>query len=154
MEDLPIKRLIPFTPRWRGPIEGHAVNTVRSFFPKLCADHEFDDLMQEGYIVFMRCSTRYKNTANMNPAWFMSLFRNSLRNKLINLSAKCKHTVDIDALNHDTTAELCIKDNIGYLACVFSDLDVRVRRLTHDMCFGDESGSKAAMRTLRRQYVV
>ncbi len=149
-----MKRMIPFTPRWQGPVEGHAVNVVKSFFPKLCADNEFDDLMQEAYIVFMRCSKRYKNTANMNPAWFMSLFRNSLRNRLINLSVKCHHTVNIDELNQDATAELSVKDNIGYLACVFSDLDVRVRRLTHDMCFGDALSSKKAMKSLRRQYAV
>lgn len=149
-----MKRKIKFTPRWQGAIEGHAVNTVKSFFSKLCADHEFDDLMQEAYIVFMRCGLRYKNTVDMNPAWFMALFRNSLRNKLINMCALCKLTVDIDALDHDITDELCIKDEIGYLKCVFSELDVRVRRLTHDMCFGDVSRSKVAMRVLRRRYVV
>lgn len=150
-----MKRKIKFTPRWRGAIEGHAVNTVKSFFPKLCADHEFDDLMQEAYIVFMKCSERYKATVEMNPAWFMSLFRNSLRNKLINMSAKCKQTVDVDALEqNDLLLALGITDEVGYLACVFSELPVRIRRLTHDMYFGDASGNKAAMRVLRRYYDV
>ena len=149
-----MKRKIKFTTRWRGPIQGHAVNTVKSFFPKLCVDHEFDDLMQEAYIVFMRCSSRYKDTVVMNPAWFMSLYRNSLRNKLINMCALLKLTVDIDALDHNQTNELSVLDEIGYLKCVFSDLDVRVRRLAHDMCFGDVPSSRAAVRSLRRRYGV
>ena len=148
-----MKRKIKFTPRWEGAIKGHAVNTVKSFFPKLCADHEFDDLMQEAYIVFLKCSRRYRDTVD-NPAWFMSLFRNSLRNKLINMSALCKLTVDIDVLDQDMTDELSVRDEIGYLKCVFSELDVRIRRLTHDMCFGDALSGKAAMLVLRRRYVV
>ena len=144
-----MKKTIPFTPRWQGPIQGHAVNTVKSFFPKLCADHEFDDLMQEAYIVFIKCSRRYKGVVD-NPAWFMALFRNALRNKLINITGQCRYTLSLENLDDEPS----ITDNEGYLACVFSELPVQVRRLVRDMCLGDVLSSKAATAALRRRYVV
>ena len=144
-------KVISFVPRWPGPIEGHAVNTVKSFYPKLCAEHEFDDLMQEAYIVFLRCKQRYSGTVD-NPSWFMSLFRNALRNKLINISALCKHNLSLEAVGSDD--EPRTDGNEGYFACMFSELPVQVRRLVRDMCVGDAASSKAAAAALRRRYSV
>lgn len=74
---------IPYVPRWKGPIEGHAVNVAKSFYPKLCAFHEFDDLLQEAFLIYMKIKNTYPYIDNR--AWFMSLFSVSLRNRMIGL---------------------------------------------------------------------
>lgn len=86
---------IKFTPRWPGAIEGHAVNAVRKWFPALCAEHEFDDLLQEAWVVFHRCKERYPNIDN--PKWFMAVFRTSLQNRLMNMAARCGRMISLDA---------------------------------------------------------
>ena len=77
-------RSIKFVPRWNGPIHGHAINTIRRYLPSLIAWHEFEDLLQEAYIVYMKCSRAYTGKVD-TPQWFMSLFSRSLENKLINM---------------------------------------------------------------------
>lgn len=146
-----IRKVIAFVPRWQGAIEGHAVNSIKSFFPKLCADYEFDDLLQEAYIVFMKCKKRYAGVVD-KPSWFMCLFSSSLRNRLINMCVSCKHTYSLDDVSLDDEPATTL--DVGYLSVVFSELPVQVRRLAHDMCFGDVVSSKTAAKALRRRYSV
>lgn len=135
---------IVFTPRWPGEVQGHAVNTVRSFFPKLCAEHEFDDLLQEAYIVFMKCKAKFYGD---NPAWFMALFSQSLRNRLINLSAVCGRQISLD----DPTVEVPEPsggENDAFARVVMNELPEAVKQLIHAVCFGPGPEGRAACRKL------
>ena len=112
---------IPFRPIWPGPIEGHAVNTARYYYGHLHAWHEFDDLLQEAYIVFIKCKRAYAGTVD-NPAWFMALFRNSLRNRfstLLQHGPRYNFIEDLESINTDAAGDL---KNDGYLRCILEDL--------------------------------
>jgi len=111
---------IKYVPRWPGPIEGHAVNTAKHFYGTLHPWHEFDDLLQEAYIVFMRCKNAYGDTVD-NPAWFMSLFSNSLRNRFINLikhGPRYNFTEDMELTDYTQSG---LADD-GYLRCLLEEL--------------------------------
>jgi len=98
--------IIKFTPRFNGPIQGRSVNIIKKFYPYLCAEHEFDDLMQEAYLVFMHCKELYgpdKGKGVDKPQWFMTLYSRALTNKLINLGKKCGRYISIDDLDFDTS---------------------------------------------------
>lgn len=113
---------IPFRPIWPGSIEGHAVNTVRHYYGRLNAWHEFDDLLQEAYIVFLKCKRAYSGTVD-NPAWFMSLFSNSLRNRFSNLvrhGPRYNFIEDLESIN--TEAAGVYLENTGYLNCLLEEL--------------------------------
>lgn len=120
---------IPFRPIWPGPIEGHAINTVRYYYGRLNAWHEFDDLLQEAYIVFIKCKRAYGSKVD-NPAWFMSLFSNSLRNRFINLirhGPRYNFIEDLEAINIEATGDL---ENDGYLRCLLEDLPSVLNMMT------------------------
>lgn len=126
---------IKYVARWPGPIEGHAVNTVKHYYGILHPWHEFDDLLQEAYIVFMRCKRAYAETVD-NPAWFMSLFSNSLRNRFINL---IRHGPRYNFIE-DTEMALADSRHMfneeGYLQCLLQEvppvLNMMVRLATQD----------------------
>lgn len=75
---------LPFVPRWEGECKGYAYNAMRRFWPTLQAWYEWDDLMQEAFLVFLKCKRRYYTFVD-TPQWFMALFKTSLHNRLVNL---------------------------------------------------------------------
>lgn len=77
------KKRIPYVARYPGPIEGHAINLAKKFYPKLCAYYDFDDLLQDAYEKFMEVKAKYPHVDNR--AWFMSLFSRSFHNHLVGL---------------------------------------------------------------------
>ena len=115
----------PFVPQWSGPIQGHAINSIKKMYPALCAEHEFDDLLQEAYIVFMKCERKYKGTVD-NAAWFMSLFRTALQNRLYTLAGKCHDTISLDAL---TLAQEPVEQDTNFLRQVVRELPSEVQDL-------------------------
>lgn len=86
---------VKYTPRWQ-TVEGLTVLVVRQWYPALCAEHEFDDLMQEAFLVFARVRENYPHIDNRR--WFNAFYTLALRNKLVNMAAKCGRTVSLEAL--------------------------------------------------------
>lgn len=117
---------IKYTPRWAGSIEGRAVNLIKKFYPQLAAEYEFEDLVQEAYIVFMRCKQRYGKTID-NPAWFMSLFQRALQNKMINMLARCRapRYISIEDLAENDFPATHPEEN--FMRAVLRELPPRVR---------------------------
>lgn len=86
---------VKYTPRW--PVfQGHTVQVVKQWYPALCAEYEFDDLMQEAFLVFARVRDKYPHINN--GRWFNAFYTLALRNKFLNMAAKCGRTVSLDAL--------------------------------------------------------
>ena len=57
--------------------------------------YTFDDLVQEGYIVYFRCLREYASKVD-NRAWFMSLFKTAYTNHLTDLARARIHEPDAD----------------------------------------------------------
>lgn len=144
MERVKLNPSAKFTAQWKGPIEGHAVNQVKRWFPSLCAEHEFDDLMQEAFLVFMRCSHRYAGRVD-NPAWFMSLFSRALSNRLINLAARCGRIFSLEDVDvHEPSV-----DAEGFGAAVLNELPETAKKLIYAVCFGPDADARVAFRRCR-----
>lgn len=145
--------MIRYRPRFPGPIQGYATNTIKHFYPALCADHEFDDLLQEAYIVFMKCSKAYMppaGTLNI-PAHFMNYFKRGLTNKLINMAAKCHPRISIEDIpNFDIEAPG--SENVGYLSCLLAQLPSRTRYNIGKFLNGTDQQQTKAYIELRRQF--
>jgi len=134
---------IKFVPRFSGAIHGRTVNVIRKFFPKLCSEYEFDDLLQEAYIVFMKC----KAASNADsPKWFMALYDRSLHNKMINLTEKCGRYISIEEL--DSIDEPVTHFDEAFLRVVLKQLPARVRHQIGIFLRGDPGTEQEAFRTL------
>lgn len=135
-----------FVPRWQGAIHGHAVNVCRSFFPKLCVFHEFDDLLQESYLVFMKCSRTYGNKVD-NDAWFMALFTRMLHNRMIGLLQH--RATRYSFIEDDENATEVGRDDDTLQRLVIKELPAKVR-----MCLRliADTGDKKALKTLQKLY--
>lgn len=75
---------MPFTPIFPGPIEGWTVNYSRRHFWRVERSMEFEDVMQEAYIVFLRCASKYPDVET--PQHFMALYKMAWANELIELA--------------------------------------------------------------------
>jgi len=75
-----------YVPEFKGPIEGYLVNSITREGWRVAETHDRDDLMQEGYLVFIRCAARYPllDTAKH----FMALFKRAWANHVNDLSTK------------------------------------------------------------------
>lgn len=141
---------IRFTPRWPGPIQGHAINLVKRWFPALCSEYEFEDLLQEAYIVYMKCKQAYPHIDN--PAWFMAMFSRSLHNKLINLAARSGRYISTEDMSPDD--EPATNTDEGFLRMVLQELPDEIKDLIRTVTDGTEQKGRAALRKLLAAYPV
>jgi DNA-directed RNA polymerase specialized sigma24 family protein len=74
------------TPVYDGPIAGYVVNFIRKNQWRTARTHEFDDLKQEAYIVFMRVAEKYPDMDT--PQHFMALFKMAWTNHFTDLANK------------------------------------------------------------------
>ena len=143
-----LRRPRPFVPHWSGECEGYAHNTLRRFWPALQPWYEWDDLMQESFLVFLKCKRRYYATVD-RPQWFMALFKISLRNRLINLvlSVPRYSLVEGDA----EVPDFPVQDVVLELWEVVRDLPRELQMVLMDVCRLQPrfNFSKQAVRDLR-----
>jgi hypothetical protein len=62
-----------YTPTFTGSIEGWTVNYCKLNFWRVNGSMEWDDLMQEAYLVFLRCVGKYPELET--PQHFMALYK-------------------------------------------------------------------------------
>lgn len=139
-------KVIAFVPRWQG-VEGLAVVIIRRHFGMLSAEHEFEDLLQEAWIVFSKVRTRYPNIDNQT--WFTVVFGNSLRNRLLNMAAKCGRVLSLDAMAvpPEPAAEGDAFDRL-----LMKKLPHKVRWLINQVCFGPGAQGREAYRKLQEYF--
>lgn len=73
-----------YHPEFAGPVEGWMINYNTKNFWRVARSMEWEDLSQEGYLVFMRCSARYPVIDT--PQHFMSLFKRAWINQFTDLA--------------------------------------------------------------------
>lgn len=143
------KAKLPYRPRWEGPIHGHSVNVIRKFFPKLCAEHEFDDLLQEAYIVFMKCKQNFRQAEGSRPApHFMGYYSRALRNRLINLAQKCGRTLYMENAPEQVTD----RDD-ALLKVVFNELPASVRGMLMHVQRGTDARAAFSLKRLQELFI-
>lgn len=143
--------MIKYVPRFPGPIQGRAINLVKKFYPQLCSEYEFDDLLQEAYLVFMRCKELYGSTVDKR-SWFMVLFSRALQNKLINLSKKTGRYISIEALEETAFPEPATEGNETYLSCLLGELPEEVKQLVAAVVSGAVADGRLAFAQMKRKY--
>lgn len=138
-----------YRPHFAGSIQGHAINQCRSFYPKLHSQHEFDDLLQEANIIFLKCQRRYSTTPGMNDAWFMSLFSRALTNKLIRMSTLVARYNYADS----KVEPVSDTENAGMLSIMLQELPHDMKELLRAMTLPDtneRAWRKRYAKTIRR----
>lgn len=75
-----------YKPEWSGSIEGYVVNFVSKNLWRVAPTHDRDDAMQEAYVCFLRCASRYPMLDA--PQHFMALFKTTWANEFNDLSVK------------------------------------------------------------------
>lgn len=74
-----------YQPEWKGPLEGYATNYISAQMWRMPRHMEFSDLMQEAYVVYLRCVARYQVEEAKH---FMALFKRALCTEITDLSVK------------------------------------------------------------------
>lgn len=116
--------MIQYTPRWQGAIQGHAINMCRRFYPKLAAHEEMLDLLQEAYIVYMRCKSKFY--VNGTPQLFMAFYSKALHNKLCSMIKASPRYI----LLEDTDQAMePMQDDLGHLLCVLREVPSEITDL-------------------------
>ena len=75
-----------YNPVYAGPIQGYVANSIPANLWKVDRLHTRDDLMQESYLVFVRCASKYPVIDT--PQHFMALFKMAWSRHLIDLAKK------------------------------------------------------------------
>lgn len=71
-------------PEFKGPLEGFVVNYITKHYWRVARTVPREDLMQEAYVVFLRCRAKYGGT--VEPKHFMALFKTAWLNHFTDLA--------------------------------------------------------------------
>jgi hypothetical protein len=77
---------VKFTPAWKGPVEGWTVNFCTQNAWRFVPEHDFEDLYQEAYLLFMKLVEKYPTV--VDPPHFMALFKRAVFNKLTTMATR------------------------------------------------------------------
>jgi hypothetical protein len=77
---------VPYMPTFEGPIQGYIANNIQPNLWKWSPLYEREDMMQEGYLVFVRCAGKYPNLDT--PQHFMALFKMAWSRHCVDLAKK------------------------------------------------------------------
>lgn len=120
-----------YTPEFKGKIEGWTVNYLKREFWRVEAIMEWQDVLQEAYIVFMRCAAKYPHMDT--PQHFMALYKRAWTNEFNDLSSEATklralvpdvREVDSEETPMEAAGEL---ENEGYLRILVSQAPDEVR---------------------------
>ncbi len=70
---------MPYSAKWKGPIEGWVVNYLVKNFWRVERTQQRDDMLQEAYLVFRKVESAYPDITE--DKHFMALFQRSWKNK-------------------------------------------------------------------------
>lgn len=120
-----------YKPNWAGPIQGWTVRYSHQHFWRVADTMQWEDVMQEAYLVFMRCSNRYPVTDT--PQHFMALYKRAWinhMNDLSNGSSNQKTEISDQVMTDDgpsTIDQVGSLDNDGYLRVLVNEAPEEVR---------------------------
>lgn len=127
----PHRREIVFTPSWEGPIQSWAFKFIHKNRWRCDAIHEFDDLVQDAYLCFVKVRERYPRV--VSPQQFMSLFRTTFTNQIHDHSRYMKRKRVVHADTHTDVSDLCTGlvgdlNNDGYVSAVLASAPEHLKR--------------------------
>lgn len=122
-----------YRPTFKGPIEGWLTNYCAANQWRTRGLAEFDDLLQDGYIVFARCAARYPELDA--PEHFMALYKTAWINHFNDLSVKAtrirNESADqlSDGESERVSADSLVgeSDNDGYLSVLIAEAPREVK---------------------------
>lgn len=94
-----VRSSLVYSPQWDGGISGWAANFIRNNRWRCDSIHDFDDLMNDAYLCFIKVCQYYPRI--MEPRHFMALFKTALRNSMHDKARYMKHK----RLMHEETPE-------------------------------------------------
>lgn len=140
-----------FTPRWQGAINARAINLTKKFYPALCSDYEFEDLLQEAFLVFLKVRNKYP--AVDNPRWFMVLFSRALLRRFIDLKrGQSTHPRCVSFDDPDVVVQEPVVHEQYIERIVLSRLSETALDLARKVCFGPAHGVGTALDAFVREY--
>jgi len=81
-----------FVPSW-DRFEAYTKKVIRKHYWRVAAFCEVDDLYQEAYVVFLRCSQKYKGSIK-NGSHFFGLYSRALTNRIHTLASRQRFEVN------------------------------------------------------------
>lgn len=90
------RQSLSWTPVWEGPTKAWAISFISKNRWRCDRIHEFDDLIQDAYLTFLRICIKYPRV--IGQANFMALFRSAMSNEMHDRARyiKRKHEVHED----------------------------------------------------------
>lgn len=109
-----VKRVQIYFPKFEGAVEGYVKNFLKKNLWRVAATMEFEDAMQEAYLLFLILKEKYGPTDT--PQHFMSLYKSSWTRRFNDLST-------VDFRHRDKLVELTEEEEAYRKEHVIGDAD-------------------------------
>ena len=107
----------PFVPRYTAALEGYIIKFVRRSWPSMAHLYEFEDLLQEAYLVFLRCKRRFEDYGDNSAALFTAYFKQALMHHFASIHARSRRYNYVEmAPEHEKGHNRNMYDDPGVLA--------------------------------------
>lgn len=111
-------------PVWEGPIQGWAIKFIQQNKWRVDRLHEFDDLLQDAYLTFLKIEAKYPRV--IEAPHFMALFKTAMQNELWDKARYKQHKsaliseLDLDAAEYGA-GRIGDLTNSGYLNALLAE---------------------------------
>ena len=109
-----VKRVQIYFPKFEGAVEGYVKNFLKKNLWRVAATMEFEDAMQEAYLLFLILKEKYGPTDT--PQHFMGLYKSSWARRFNDLST-------VDFRHRDKLVELTEEEEAYRKEHVIGDAD-------------------------------
>lgn len=131
---------LSFRPEFDPVISGWAVNHLRTNYWRVAGHYEFEDMIQEAWLVFATCRDSYPHVNEARH--FTSLFKTAFRNRIHDLSYGCSNEKGVVADEGDDG--LCYEEvlanivgntpNAGFATVLLNEIPKELKTLLNAMC--------------------
>lgn len=127
----------PAIPSFVGPIEGYVVNYLRANFWRVKNSMEYEDMLQEAHVVYLRLAQKYHDIDT--PQHFMALFKTAWSNHFVDISRKDTNSRlmmyenqfadNDDVLSNFLSSVVGDQSNTGHLVVMIKQAPAEVRQV-------------------------
>lgn len=130
MQHQAARERVVWEPVWEGVVKNWAASFIKKQQWRCDRIHEFDDLLQDCYLIFLKLVERYPRV--IEPHHFMALFKTSVRNSFHDKSSykqrKGQYHLELPADVSDSCVEqIGEATNAGYLMALLGEAPEELR---------------------------
>lgn len=134
-----LRERVVWTPAWNSEIQGYTANFFKSNAWRCDRVYQFEDLMQDAFLIFTRCKDTYPRV--IEAPHFMALYKRALANATHDKASYKKRRDAVEVFLGEDVSDFCVgrigeTTNAGYAAALIAEWPEELRFMLNKLAQG------------------